>query len=405
MIRSRRMSGFTLIELMVAMALLAVIIGAAMGAFMSTNLAANQAYVSANMQEDTRLALDALASDLRIAGLGASDGTVGIAPGGNWSMRVPTVYPMTQTMTDPNNLSYTVTSVFILGAEPATVGFGTTGDGIEGVVTDPTQVKVLCYTSPQAATLPNTQVDCAASSVGSDGVEHGLLLGSASNFAPILVHDHQRAAVLLPVSVSGFAGAGSSQLIDFSGSSGAVKPNPSPTAPFGFAQGFQVSRLRAVHWYLKQTAGQSPRLYRSHPTLTTATDLPTGCQNPFLDESNTVGGVKGVEISTGPVESLQARFIFDFALANDPTQFTMSTSTPAIDPCSSTILDTMRQLREVRLQMVAIATNPLKDNNGNIAKRFSTPAFEGSGGSTTLDGYPRRAYVTRVAPRNFVPYH
>ena len=412
MIRSRRKSGFTLIELMVAMALLAVIIGAAMGAFMSTNLAANQAYVSANLQENTRLALDALASDLRVAGLGASDGTVGIAPGGAWSMRVPTIYPMNQTMTDTNGVTtYTVTSIFILGAEPATMGFGATSDGIEGVVTDPTQVKVLCYTSPQAVApaTANAQVDCTASAIGTDGVEHGLIRNLGGNtFSPILVHDHQRAAVLLPTSVSGFSGGvvpPTPQIIDFSGSSGAVKPSPNPTAPFGFAQGFQVARLRAVHWYLKQTAGQPPRLYRSRPTLTTAADFTTGCANPFVDETNLTGGVQGVEIGTGPVASLQARFIFDFALANDPTQFTMSTSTPAIDPCSGTILDTMRQLREVRLQMVAISATQLKDSNNKPINRFTTPAFEGTGGSTTLDAFPRRAYVTRVAPRNFVPYH
>ena len=404
MSRARQLRGFTLIEMMVAGALLAVIIAASMGAFLSTNASANQSYLTANLQANTRLSLDALDSDLRVAGLGASNGTIGIAPGGLWSMRVPTIYTSpAQNFTDPSgNVTYSLRSVFIVGAEPATVGSSATGDGIEGVITVPATAAIAC------SNATNTAVDCAAAAVGSDGVDHTLLISNGPNsYQPIMFHDHQRAAIIVPTAISGFSGGGASQVISFIGSGGPILPSPNPTAPFGFAQGFQVARLRVVHWYLKQDAGQLPRLYRSRPTLTTAAPSATACSTPFIDETNDANGVKGVEMGTGPVESLQLRFIFDLVDLNDPTKYSV---TDTVDPCSTSVMTTMRQLREVRVQMVAIAPTQLKDGNGKPVNRFTTPMFEGtlltSTPAVTLvpDAFPRRAYVSRVAPRNFVPY-
>ncbi|MFL5421928.1 MAG: hypothetical protein ACJ79Y_14280, partial [Myxococcales bacterium] len=84
-----------------------------------------------------------------------------------------------------------------------------------------------------------------------------------------------------------------------------------------------------------------------------------------------------------------------------PTRYSM---TDVIDPCASNVAGTIRQLREVRVQMVAIASAPVKDTNGRLQARFTTPTFEGSTAPAKADAYPRRAYVTRVAPRNFLPY-
>lgn len=397
---SPKTRGFTAVELMTAMALLSLIIAMAMGAFLSMNANASQTYVTANMQQNSRLALDALASDLRAAGLGASNGTVGIAPGGAWAMRVPTVYSgPVQTLTDPAGNSFTTRSVYILGAEPGTVGLSGAGEGIEGVVTDTTTASVACYATTSGAV---TATDCAASSVGADGVDHSLLVPNGpGQYQPLVLHDHQRASIIVPTSVGSFSG--SPQLIQYLGMSGPIQPNPNPTAPFGFAQGFQVSRLRAVHWYLKQDRPDAlPRLYRSRPTLTKAAS--TTCPGPdmFVDETNDpASGVKGVEVGAGPIESLQLRYVLDLVDQNDPTRYSM---TDVIDPCASNVAATIRQLREVRVQMVAIASAPVKDTNGRLQARFTTPTFEGSTAPAKADAYPRRAYVTRVAPRNFLPY-
>ncbi|HEX4383578.1 MAG TPA: prepilin-type N-terminal cleavage/methylation domain-containing protein [Myxococcales bacterium] len=391
--RVKPMRGFTLLEVMIASALLAVIIGAAMGAFVSTTASTNQAYAVANTQNDARLTLDALASDLRIAGLGASNGTIGIAPGGLWPMRVPTIYTtVTSGLTDPNGNPLTnMTSIYIVGAEPGTVGADASGQGVEGVIIDPTKAIIRCSTGI-------TNVDCKNAALGTDGIDHTLLVSNgAIGFSPIMLHDHQRASIISPTAVTGTVGA---QTIIYSESSGSVVPSPDPTAPFGFAQGFQVSRLRVVHWYLKQDPGQLPRIYRSRPTLTTAGDFTTGCKAPFVDETNG-GTVKGAEMGTGPVEALQASFVFDFAGIDDPTQYTAQTS---VNPCDPNVLANMRQLREVRVQLVAIAPTQLKDGQNKPIARFTTPTFEGNTFSTVPDAYPRRAYVTRVAPRNFVPY-
>jgi len=315
-------------------------------------------------------------------------------------MRVPTVYSgPVQTLTDPAGNTFTTRSVYILSADPATVGLTGTGEGIEGVVTDSATASVACYATIGGAI---TATDCAASSVGTDGVDHSLLVPNGpGQYQPILLHDHQRAAIIVPTSIGGFSGT--PQLIQYLGSSGPIQPNPSPTAPFGFAQGFQISRLRAVHWYLKQDRpGALPRLYRSKPTLTTAGT--TTCPSPdiFVDETNDpANGVKGVEMGAGPIESLQLRYVLDLVNQNDPTKYSV---TDAIDPCASNAGASIRQLREVRVQMVAIAPAPLKDGNGRLEARFTTPTFEGSTAPAKPDAYPRRAYVTRVAPRNFLPY-
>jgi prepilin-type N-terminal cleavage/methylation domain-containing protein len=397
--------GFTVLEVLVAMALLAVIIAAAMGAFLSTNASANQSYITANMQESSRLAIDALAADLRMAGLGASNGTIGMAPGGAYAMRIPTIYTSatTKPFTDPNGTTYNLSSIYIIGADPATIGPSVTGDGILGVISDPTKASILCTT----ATIPAATVDCAASAIGSDGVDHRLVVSNgAASFAPLLLHDHQRASIILPTSIDGFTSTTAPtppvpQNMNFSGSTGSVQPSPNPAAPFGFAQGFQVSRLRVVHWYLKQVTGQPPRLYRSRPVMTTASDPATGCATPFVDEdSDKTLGVAGTEIAAGPIEALQFSFVFDPLDLNDPTQF-VSQST--INPCTTSPA-MMRQLREVRVQMVAIAPSALKDKNGAPVQQFTTPTFEGVASSPLKDAFPRRTYTTRVAPRNIVPY-
>ncbi|MBS2023363.1 MAG: prepilin-type N-terminal cleavage/methylation domain-containing protein [Deltaproteobacteria bacterium] len=386
--------GFTLIEVMVSAGILMVILAAVTSVLISINNSTQQTNRVADLQDNARTALAVLASDLRSAGLGASNGTVGIAPEGKWAARLPTVFsgPPT-TFRDPNNNTYTVRSLYILGAEPPTLGITGTGDGMVGAITDPSNAKLRC------TTYAGVQYNCEKSMVGADGYEHSVAYaptGSPATFPYLLVHDQQRASLVTPTGLSGPDGNGV-QTLTFKEAGSLISPDPA--APFGFAQGFQVAKARVVHWYLLQTdPAAPPRLFRSRPTLV---DQSGSCALPFLDETST-GTVKGTEMGAGPIEDMEIRFIFDSNLTDDPTQFVR---TDNIDPCDPNAMTLMRQLREIRIQLVSIGTSKMTNlsQSGTVA-RFTTPGFDGSSASTSTDAYPRRAFVTRIAPRNVIPY-
>jgi prepilin-type N-terminal cleavage/methylation domain-containing protein len=388
--------GFTLIEIMVSLGLLSAILAGTMSAMITFSNSTQANVQASDMQDNARRSLEVLEADLRSAGVGSSNGTVGIAPSGAWTARIPTIFTgPALTYKDPSNNNYTLTSLYIIGAEPATLGPTVSGDGVLAVITSPSGVQLTCTSAAGA------YVQCNQSSVGADGLEHQILLTdpTTSTFFPLLVHDHQRASIISPTAVSGTVAAGSRQTVTFAESGGALGPiSPDPSAPFGFAQGFQVSRARVIHWYLKQATGQPPRLYRSRPALTTGGG---SCANPFLDETNG-GAIVGVEMGAGPIESLQFRFMFDSSQQDDPTKYDMIS---AIDPCDTNAPTRMRQLREVRIQMVAISSTTQKDTSGTpVVSRFTTPVFEGTAIGAGKDKYPRRAYVSRIAPRNIQPY-
>ena len=394
---TNRTRGTTLIELMVAMGILSVMMLGLMSLMVTFNVNTNQTTTTADLQDSARTSLDLLAADIRAAGIGASNGTVGIAPQGKWSARIPSIYsgPL-QNFRDPSGATYQVRSIFIVGAEPATTGLNIAGDGVMAVITAPGNAKIRC--SVVAANGAASDQDCTTSVVGvTDLLEHGIVLPGLNGalFAPLLVHDHQRASFITPTAVSGTM---PNQQVSFAENttSTSVSISPDPSAPFGFAQGFQVSRARVVHWYLYQPdVTKPPRLMRSRPVLTSSA---TGCPNlsPFndADVGNDLGG--------GGVESLQFRFVFDTSQEDDPTKYD---AVDNIDPCIADPVTRMRQLREVRIQLVAISATPAKDTTGKaIAPRFSNPGFEGVTIGAGVDSYPRRAYVTRVAPRNVQPY-
>jgi prepilin-type N-terminal cleavage/methylation domain-containing protein len=395
-----RSGGFTLIEIMVALGLLSAILAGALSAMISFSASTQSNVQTADMQDNARRALEILEADLRSAGVGSSNGTVGISPKGVWTARIPTIYTGVTSSSTISGNTFFPTSLYIIGAEPSSLGPNGVGDGMMAVITSSTGAQIVC------STPAGVQVDCQAARIGSDNVDHRLLLpnpATAACCAPLLVHDHQRASLISPnANASGLA-APSPQNVPFDESPGPISPDPS--APFGFAQGFQVSRARVVHWYLKQRAGETmPRLYRSHPVLADAAGT---CANPFLDETNG-GTVVGTEIANGPIESLQVRFMFDTSQQDNPVNYDMVAT---IDPCDSNAPTRMRQLREVRLQMVAISPTMAKDSNGaNTVSRFAAPQFEGTSvGPGSSDPkvsakYPRRAYVSRVAPRNIQPY-
>ena len=107
---SRR--GFTLVEMLVATSLLAVVLAVAMSALVGVNGSAERVRRIGDAQETARLGMQQLAYDLRMAGLGASNGQIGIAVGAGAARRVPVIYSGPNvTVTEPGGQTIVTNSI------------------------------------------------------------------------------------------------------------------------------------------------------------------------------------------------------------------------------------------------------------------------------------------------------
>lgn len=98
----RRMSGFTLVEVLVVVAIVAIVMGAIYGVFQSSN----RTYVVQDrvvaMQQDARYGLDSIADQVRMAGYNPQgiEGTFAFQLNANWDGNTQTC--------NPTNLAFTV---------------------------------------------------------------------------------------------------------------------------------------------------------------------------------------------------------------------------------------------------------------------------------------------------------
>lgn len=388
--------GFTLIEMMVAMAILSVVITSALAIVVGVNGSSTRVRKIGDAQVAARQGLDELALEIRGAGSGAASGEIGVAPGtsGAVARRVPVIYSGPNvTITEPGGQAVVTNSIFIIGGDASSVTVPSDNSGMQGVVVSASNgqpLTIICSDVTGAAT------DCA----------NGLL---KAPLPALLVGDMRDAAYVTPTALAAPAADSTfnpavvtTQKLTYNAAA-ANAYAPSPKAPFGFLPGAILTRARVTHWYLKQAAaGQPPQLVRSFPVLT-SNAMSVACSSgdaPFIDETNDPAGPAGTVMSTAPIESLQIRYILDSAGTNNPTQFT---STSLISVCDVTVPST---IREVRLQVVSRTSQPDYNSNSTAYRvSYSTPGFEGAspmvvaGGSTT-DAYPRRAFTTAVVPRS-----
>jgi prepilin-type N-terminal cleavage/methylation domain-containing protein len=382
---SQRARGFTLIEMMVAMAMLAAVVSAAMAMVIGMNASSRRVRIVGDTQTGARQGLEQLAAEIRAAGGGISTGQIGIAPGGGSARRMPVIYSGPNvTITEPGGQTIVTNSIFIITSDPTAIGYDVAGNGTMGVVTAAstgTPLTVVCYDRTGAS------VDCK-----------NTLIPAA--LPPLIVGDFRNAVFLSPTNLQAPAGVPPTQQLDYAEKASNAY-SPDPKAPFGFLPGANLLRARVTHWYLRQaSATDTPQLVRSFPTLTT-TALGAACAPgdiPFIDETNTNSGTPpvGTVMGTAPIESLQIRFMVDPAGSDNPAQFTMLNT---IGVCDTTVPATVR---EVRLQVVSRTSSAdLKGATTNQQVVYSTPGFEGTTPSaTTQDAYPRRAFSLTVVPRN-----
>jgi prepilin-type N-terminal cleavage/methylation domain-containing protein len=386
---AHRPRGFTLVEIMVSLGILSVAMSAAMYLLIASNGTSRRVRIVSDAQATARLGIEALAADLRAAGLGAASGQVGVAPGAGAARRIPTIYSGPDvTIVEPGGQSVITNSLFIVTSDPASVAPGSDATGAQGVVVAAsagTPLTVVCYGSTGAA------VDCSTSLV-------------PSPLPPLIVGDFRNSVFLTPLTLGNPQGTPPTQQLDYAEKAGNAY-SPDPKAPFGFVPGAFLFRARVVHWYLQQkVAGGPARLMRSFPVLS-GTALTQACNTtdaPFLDETNdaTGGSPAGMEMGAGPVESIQFRFVTDAGATDDPSQFSMVKS---ISICDVGVPAT---LRAVRVQVVSRTLDSDQlTNDPQKRSLYATPAFEGTApaaasSGATLDAYPRRAFTMSVVPRN-----
>ncbi len=403
--------GITLLEVMVAAALLSVVISASLAGLLGANQASERVRRVGDVQETSRLALETIAADLRVAGMGAQLGVVGVGPltGAVW--RVPVIYSGVDTAVVDTFGATTSTmqsnSVFIISGQPATGVLSGDGAGMVGAVVQatlgpPATVFVSCFRGTTAIS-----VDCSDVSALSNFGEYTLINPAGVGFQPLLIGDFRNAVYVRPIGLTSPVAPVAPPVLDprqqltFTEQS-MPSFSPDPRAPTGFAAGAVLQRARVLHYYLWPSSdGTYYELRRSQPILAdVGGTLP--CRNtdaPFLDETNAAGPA-GVPIGSGPISSLQIRYVADPGAAQTANKFSII----PVGPCDGAAMPT---LREIRVQVVARSLSPDKTTDGTLRMQYSTPAFETSlypGAVPTnpayVDPYPRRTFSITVVPRN-----
>ena len=434
-LRSDRDRGFTLVEILVTTTVTSIVLLAALLLLQGVNGNSERMRRVADTQTNGRQALDMLESELRAAGMGASRGHIGVAPAGGVLRRVPVIYSEPDRyISSPNGAQIASASVFVITAEPSSLGVAADGTGMQGVVTSVKKnlpIQILC------STATGTVVQCDDASYGD-----ATLVNSGAS-TPIIVSDDFHWAVMITPSGALFnnpdgGGMPNEKLLSFV-EQGAGSFEPDNKAPFGFGHAAHLLKARVTHWYLRQDAdGGTVNLVRSRPdlrstALTAATD--GGCdstQSPFIDETNG-GTAVGVSLGSGPVQGFRLRYMIGAIDGSEkPAEWVPSgwdafhndggtVSYNQIErPISSCDMALGEQLREVRVAVVAQASRPDPDRLAS-AGQYLVPLIDGvpiaftndGGGNTPLspadvtrlsDAYVLRTYQARVVPRNAYGY-
>ena len=429
MIRTRRIPrGFTLLEMAVATAALGVALSAAMYIVVGVSSSAERVRRVGDTQDTARIALDALAGEIRMSGAGVSNGQIGIGTvgGTGWVGRVPAIYSGPDiTVTTKGGQQLVTNSLFIISSEPGAGVPSSDGAGMQGAVAskslDPNNgIQIKCTNQL------GTPVDCADGSFKENTIISGLWGTKPGIDNALLVGDYANAVYLRPTQIGGVVSG--SQGMQFREMAIANGYSTDPKAPFGFAQGASLGKARVTHWYLKQVTPGDWELMRSHPMLD---DKWTGCStpdaSPFIDETNSPNGPAGTVVGSGPVENLQIRFAVDAGSFDNPQKFVMwglsntqfnfpdgSQVTSGGTKLHMGVCDVLqdgnyasRQVREVRVSIVARSFAPDHATDGvKHVKRYGLASWEGvapTGGA--LDEYPRRSFEARVVPRNLQGIH
>jgi len=134
----KRGNGFTLVEVMTAMAILTIVVGATVGVLMKAQQAANAVSLAANTQENLRAGMHFLVRDLMQAGEGVPPGGIMIPTNtaGASNLNRPGIISPATTFPTANNLLYVISPGWELGQDATTVSTTTNAVLNGGLATD-----------------------------------------------------------------------------------------------------------------------------------------------------------------------------------------------------------------------------------------------------------------------------
>lgn len=407
---NRNARGFTLVEIAVATAALGVALSAAMYIVIGVNSSAEHVRRVGETQDAARLALDALAAEIRMSGAGASSGQIGIGTTAGAVARIPAIYSGPDvTVTTKGGQQVVTNSVFVISSEPGAGSPSSDGTGMQGSVVS-SGVDTVNGIQIECTNQLGVEVDCTDATFKSNTILPALPGGG---YAPLLVGDYVNAVYMRPTAVGSVSGG--AQQLKFTEMTVPGAYSPDPKAPFGFAKGASIGKARVTHWYVKEVSPGDWELMRSHPKLDDKWSLSGGsCStaSPFIDETNSTDpdAPKGTIIGSGPVENLQIRFVVDDGISDNPANFhvwgdgTNGGTNYHLGNCDALAagLAVQKVLREVRISVVArsLVSDRATDGTTHV-KRYGLAAWEGvspTGGA--LDEYPRRSFEVRIVPRN-----
>lgn len=405
--KKRKPHGFTLLEMAVATALLGVTLSAATYIVIGVSSSAERVRRVGDTQETARMALDALAAEIRMSGAAASSGQIGIGTTSGSVARIPAIYSGPNiTVTTAGGQQVVTNSIFIVSSEPGAGSPSSDGTGMLGSVVSSAVLST--GIDLQCVNQRGNQVDCSDASFKTNTI---LPAQSGGGFLPLIVGDYVNAVYMRPTTLGSFAGAGTPQRLGFTEMSVPNAYSPDPKAPFGFARGASIGKARVTHWYVKEVSPGDWELVRSKPILDDKWSIAPGSRcnpaSPFVDETNSPGGAVGTVVGSGPIENLQIRFVVDDGITDTPSKFHVlgdGTTGYVLGSCDILADGTPVQkvIREVRISVVARSRMPDHATNGvTHVKRYGLNSWEGVGpAGGALDEYPRRSFEARIVPRN-----
>jgi prepilin-type N-terminal cleavage/methylation domain-containing protein len=437
MIRTQRIPrGFTLLEMAVATAALGMALSAVMYITVGVSSSAERVRRVGDTQETARMALDALAAEIRMSGSGVSSGQIGVGTLNGSVARIPAIYSGPDiTVTTAGGQQVVTNSIYIISSEPGAGVPSSDGTGMQGSVVS-NNIDLSKGINVKCTNQLGVQVDCTDSATFKlNAIVSGPTGGiaTADNDAALLVGDYVNAVYLRPTKIGSVSGSGANGLqpLEFKEMKIPNAYSPDPKAPFGFAQGASVGKARVTHWYVKQVTPGNWQLMRSHPILDDTWVTPTpgdavACaRSPFIDETSSAALAArctapfvgtppawcGTMVGSGPVENLQIRYVVDDTIADDPQRFNMWGDTSGLrgsgyhmGMCDvlSYGMPVQKVLREVRLSVVARSVMADRATNATThVKRHGLATWEGIGPTGgALDEYPRRSFEARIVPRN-----
>jgi type IV pilus assembly protein PilW len=246
---AHRAGGFTMIELMIAMLLGLIIIGGVIGIFLATQQTYRTNNALGEVQENSRLAFEMLAHDIRSAQLTGCNSKQNVA-----------------------NVLTNRATAWWANWDNAIKGYGS-ADPAASAVTGPGK-QVTGTDSIQLLGAADTQMSISTHTPASGQFAINGVIGSLQNGDIVIVCDPDHAAILKITSagppITYNATATGNCTTDLS-----YPTNCSSTGTYTFGANAQIAPLSAVDWYIGNNSGGGTSLYRMTLVNTGGTPTPT----------------------------------------------------------------------------------------------------------------------------------